>query len=202
MIFSLTIAITDRRIRWLFTVFTLRGTKKNEDSTRVSRGPSIINVKIENACMSVNLQGLKFVRGETRYARILRNAHAMHAYRCSIINIKTATARLSALISTQRDGRINETSARLCAAHHRACKKLYACWRGISRVWFSYESNCNEMECATQLVNFSPFHTCLFNDSISKFVNFKFDHIYYLLSFSLIYMYFYTIFLSLFSRQN
>lgn len=75
--------------------------------------------------MSVNLQGLKFVRGETRYARILRNAHAMHAYRCSIINVKTATARLSALISTQRDGRINETSARLCAAHHRACKKLY-----------------------------------------------------------------------------
>lgn len=91
----------------------------------MSRGPSIINVKIENACMSVNLQGLKFVRGETRYARILRNAHAMHAYRCSIINVKTATARLSALISTQRDGRINETSARLCAAHHRACKKLY-----------------------------------------------------------------------------
>lgn len=133
--------------------------------------------------MSVNLQGLKFVRGETRYARILRNAHAMHAYRCSIINVKTATARLSALISTQRDGRINETSARPCAAHHRACKKLYACWRGISRVWFSYESNCNEMKCATQLVNFSPFHTCLFNDSISKFVNFKFDHIYYLFSY-------------------
>lgn len=65
----------------------------------VSRGPPIINIKIDTR-MSVNLQGLRRTRAELSAGKRVtrervrawpRVMHAVHAYRYSIINVKTVT---------------------------------------------------------------------------------------------------------------